>query len=231
VQRYLVRRDGQLVADVYATTAGDSSLPASHPTVYEVTPVDPAGNAGPPVSIAVTGADVTPPAAPSGLVAAAHGSTADLSWAASSDDIGVVSYEVDRDGVAIAQGLTETALAGTGLLPGTHSYTVRAWDAAGNVSAPSAGASVTLVSAAVIPPVVTKTVVKQVSVFKLKRLGTHRVLVSWKAQKGAARYQVLRPSGKKAVLLATIRKLQYVDGHAARGTLSKKRYLVRALSQ
>ena len=65
-----------------------------------------------------------------------------------------------------------------------------------------------------------------------RRLGKHRVLVSWKPQKGAHGYQVLRaaPSKKKkTTLLATIKKVQYVDGHAPTGKLVTSRYVVRAV--
>jgi hypothetical protein len=54
------------------------------------------------------------------------------------------------------------------------------------------------------------------------------VLVSWKPQRGAGRYQVLR-SGKPLKLLATVRKVQYLDGHAPTGKLAKSRYVVRAV--
>ena len=138
------------------------------------------------------------------------------------------TYEVDRDGQPIATGLHALDFSDPGLTPGTHTYAVRALDAAGNAGA-FAQVSVVLVSQAVVvvPPVV-KAKLKAVTSLKLKRLGKHRVLVSWKAQKGARRYEVLR-NGKPLKLLATIKKVQYLDGHAPTGKLVKSRYVVRAV--
>ena len=76
----------------------------------------------------------------------------------------------------------------------------------GAVAAPVAGAATSTRTAAPTSTAAKpKAVVKKVPAFRLTRLGVHRVLVSWKAQKGASRYQVLRPSGTKTVLLATVR--------------------------
>ncbi|NJM93271.1 MAG: hypothetical protein HC842_00185 [Cytophagales bacterium] len=67
----------------------------------------------------------------------------DLSWNASSDNVGVTAYEVFQNGTSL-ETTGSTSLAITGLTPGTtYSYTVRAADAAGNLSASSAALSVT----------------------------------------------------------------------------------------
>jgi hypothetical protein len=55
------------------------------------------------------------------------------------------------------------------------------------------------------------------------------VVVSWKAQGGARQYQILRAGGKKAILLATVKKARYVDGKAPAGKLRASRYFVRAV--
>jgi glucose/arabinose dehydrogenase/chitodextrinase len=87
--------------------------------------------------------DAGPPTVPAGLTAQATGPTqASLSWAPASDDVGVTGYEVYRDGALIAALGNVTSFADTGLAPATtYSYTVRARDAAGNRSEPSAPAS------------------------------------------------------------------------------------------
>jgi hypothetical protein len=93
--------------------------------------------------------DTTPPTPPSALSAvAASSSRIDRSWTASSDNVGVASYEIQRDSgtgfstIATIGNLTSysdsTVAAGT-----TYSYRVRARDAAGNVSPFSAPASAT----------------------------------------------------------------------------------------
>jgi hypothetical protein len=90
--------------------------------------------------------DTTPPTQPQGLTATAVGPTqVDLSWSASSDDVGVTGYTVRRDGAVIATTAgTVTSYADTGLTPATtYSYTVDAFDAAGNHSSQSAPAGAT----------------------------------------------------------------------------------------
>src|SRR5258708_37889503 len=83
-------------------------------------------------------ADTTPPTTPTGLPGAAAGSTgANLSWSASTDNVGVTGYIVRRKGVQVATPAT-TGFADTGLSVGTYSYTVAARDAAGNLSPHSA---------------------------------------------------------------------------------------------
>jgi len=91
-----------------------------------------------------TPADTTPPSPPTGLTAAAAGSTgANLSWSASTDNVGVTGYTVRRNGVQVATPAT-TSYADTGLSAATtYSYTVAARDAAGNISPNSASVSVT----------------------------------------------------------------------------------------
>lgn len=97
--------------------------------------------------------DTLPPTAPASLVATASPSTIDLTWAPSSDDVGVTSYRVDRsaDGTSFAPVATAsgTSLTEGGLAAGTtYSYQVFALDAASNVSAGSNIASATTPAAA-----------------------------------------------------------------------------------
>jgi hypothetical protein len=63
-----------------------------------------------------------------------------LSWNVSSDDIGVVAYDVMRGGVVIASSASTAYVDRPGR--GTFSYQVRARDAAGNASGWSAPVSV-----------------------------------------------------------------------------------------
>jgi hypothetical protein len=227
VQHYLVRRNGLQLADVYATSTIDTAPLPGRTSEYDVYPVDPAGNVGPASAINVTISDVTPPSAPPGLVATVVGSSVRLSWSPAIDDAGVTSYEVDRDGAPLAAGLVATSFTDPSAGPGTHVYAVRAFDAAGNAGAYTT-VTITEVAAAAAPPkVVVK--LKTLTALKLKRLGKHRVLVSWKAQKGVHRYEVLRGGGKKPVMLATVKKTQYTDGRAPVGKLTMKRYVVRAV--
>src|SRR2546422_379289 len=93
---------------------------------------------------ATPSADTTPPSMPTGLTAAAAGSTgANLSWSASTDNVAVTGYIVRRNGVQIATPTT-ISFADTGLAAATtYSYTVAARDAAGNTSPIPTSVSVT----------------------------------------------------------------------------------------
>ncbi|MFI1534754.1 fibronectin type III domain-containing protein [Streptomyces anandii] len=86
---------------------------------------------------AAVAADRTAPTRPGDPRGRAVGGTAvQLSWSAASDDRGVVSYDVCQGAAAIhTVGGGQTATVVTGLRPGTrYSFTVRARDAAGNLS-------------------------------------------------------------------------------------------------
>ena len=94
-----------------------------------------------------TTVDVTAPTVPTNVVASAAGSSVSVSWSASSDATGVTGYTVTRSGGAgtvtsqtATPGLTDTAV----VAGNTYSYVVRAFDAAGNTSAASPAASVTV---------------------------------------------------------------------------------------
>ncbi|MDC8005110.1 T9SS type A sorting domain-containing protein [Aureisphaera galaxeae] len=88
--------------------------------------------------------DTDAPTTPINLAAANIDVTSfDLSWNASTDNIGVTGYEIFQDGSSIATSAT-TNYSVTGLNPSTtYAYTVRAFDAAGNDSAFSAPLDVT----------------------------------------------------------------------------------------
>jgi hypothetical protein len=93
-------------------------------------------------------ADSAAPSAPPNLHTTSVASTAiALAWGASSDDVGVTGYRIFRNGSATpiaSVGATTTSYSNTGLTPGTtYSYTVKAVDAVGNVSAASATATAT----------------------------------------------------------------------------------------
>ncbi|WP_304413446.1 fibronectin type III domain-containing protein, partial [Cellulomonas sp. A375-1] len=81
---------------------------------------------------------------PTGLTAGTVTETSvALSWTASTDNVGVVGYDVYR-GTTKVGSATGTTYTDTGLTAATaYSYTVRAKDAAGNVSAASSALSVT----------------------------------------------------------------------------------------
>jgi hypothetical protein len=89
--------------------------------------------------------DTTPPTVPGNLqVTAKTHQSATLSWNASTDAGSSVTYEVYRGTDIIASGLSSTTYVAGSLQPSTtYSFSVRARDASGNLSAASAAATVT----------------------------------------------------------------------------------------
>jgi chitodextrinase len=142
---YRVYRNSALVATVSQTTWTDTNVTSGATYTYAVRAIDAAGNLGAASSsIPVAAADVTPPAALGGLTAqvAAAPLRVDLTWLAATDDVGVTAYEVLRDGVVLWT-TGETAFTDSSVVAATtYSYSVVAFDAAGNRSSP-VSASVT----------------------------------------------------------------------------------------
>lgn len=89
-------------------------------------------------------ADNTAPTVPTNLSAtAASSSQIDLTWTASTDDTAVTGYNIRRGGALINQSATNS-YSDTGLSANTnYTYTVDAYDAAGNTSAQSASDNAT----------------------------------------------------------------------------------------
>jgi len=129
------------------TGFSDSGRTASTSYSYRVRAADAPGNLSnysntAPI-ITLSGPDTTPPTAPSGLVAtASSGTQIGLTWTASTDNVGVTGYRIERcTGASCASfaqiGTTTgaTTFSNTGLTASTsYSYRVRATDAAGNLS-------------------------------------------------------------------------------------------------
>ena len=151
VTAYFLLRNGVQVATPTTTSFADTGLSAATTYTYTVAARDAAGNISPnSTSVSVTTAsvsvaDTTPPTTPIGLTAAVAGSSgANLSWSASTDNVGVTGYIVRRNGVQVATPVT-TSFADTGLSAATtYSYTVAARDAAGNISPNSTSVSITI---------------------------------------------------------------------------------------
>jgi chitodextrinase len=122
---------------------------AATPYTFSVKARDAAGNvsvASNQVTVLLSApADTTPPSAPSSLKALSVSDTSvRLGWSASSDDVGVVVYQVYSGATVVGTVPAGTSATVSSLTPGaTYSFTVTARDAAGNVSPPSAALSVT----------------------------------------------------------------------------------------
>ena len=134
------------IATPTTTTFNDTGLTASTAYSYRVRATDAANNLSTFSSTATTStmaaSDTTPPTAPTNLTAtAASSNQINLSWTASTDNVGVTGYRVERCSgascstfIQIATPAT-TTLNDTGLTASTsYSYRVRATDAANNLS-------------------------------------------------------------------------------------------------
>jgi len=88
--------------------------------------------------------DYSSPSVPTGLTATAGSSSQiNLSWTASTDNVGVTGYKIYRNGTYL-KSVSTTSTSDTGLNSSTrYCYTVSAFDAAGNVSAQSGQACAT----------------------------------------------------------------------------------------
>jgi len=134
------------------TTFSDTGLAGSTSYSYRVRATDAAGNLSSfsATSTATTSSsDTTTPAAPTNLTAtAASSSQINLAWTASTDNVGVTGYRIERcqgagcSNFAQIAAPTTTTFNDTGLTASTlYSYRVRATDAANNLSGYSNTAS------------------------------------------------------------------------------------------
>jgi chitodextrinase len=148
VTGYKVYRNGTQIADQTGRTYNDSGLSPATAYTYTVKAYDAAANlsaASSPLTVTTDGsADTTAPTAPTGLVSPGHtASTVALAWDAATDNVGVTGYKVYRNGTQIAD-QTGRTYNDSGLSPATaYTYTVKAYDAAANLSAASSPLTVT----------------------------------------------------------------------------------------
>ncbi len=170
------------------------------------------------------------PTMPSGLTATASGTSISLAWTASTDNIGVVGYQVLRS-TTNGSGYSQIATANTnsytnnGLNVGTtYYYVVKAYDAAANVSATSTQAQATV-------PVPADTQ-RPTAPTGLTATAAHReAALSWTASTdnvGVVGYQIWRSTtnGSGYVQQTTVNTTVYVDTNLTNGTTYY--YIVKA---
>ncbi len=144
---------------MYTTNPSTSLIPGTTYN-YRIRATDAAGNLSGYSEVATTTAtnvpDTQPPTAPTNLVATAVGGTQiQLSWSASTDNVSVTAYLLERQDPGNANFAQVAMVTGTNYLdaglvgPTNYSYRVRATDAAGNLSAYSPVASATTLPYAV----------------------------------------------------------------------------------
>jgi alpha-tubulin suppressor-like RCC1 family protein/chitodextrinase len=140
---YDILRNGHCVGQVtFGLTFTDSGLSPGTNYYYEVRAYDAAGNRSSPSDYStnmMTLADAIKPGIPTGLtVTGSTASSVSLGWMASTDNVGIQYYVIQRSGYGQIGTTTGTTFTVTGLEPNTsYSFTVTARDLANNVSAAS----------------------------------------------------------------------------------------------
>jgi chitodextrinase len=142
---YEVKRDGVSQGTVSTTSFSATGLQSGQTYAFAVRARDTAGNwSAWSSAFSIALADTTAPTTPTALnYADKTATTVTLIWKASTDDVGVVGYAVYRGGTLVGS-TGDTVFTDSGLTASTaYSYTVKAFDAAGNYSAATSALSVT----------------------------------------------------------------------------------------
>ncbi len=129
------------------SSAASKSVWPAQTTIYTLTAANGGGSTAARVTVTVKPAlDTQPPTVPA-IVSAIAKSPAevDLVWTASTDNVGVAGYQINRNGMAIASVSSPAlAYADTGVsASSSYAYSLKAFDASGNYSNASAAAQVT----------------------------------------------------------------------------------------
>jgi chitodextrinase len=148
VTGYKIYRNGTQVGTSASNSYSDTGLTASTQYSYTIAAYDAAGNAsaqgGAVNVITMSASDTQAPTVPTNFAAAVISTTQiNLSWTASTDNVAVTGYKIYRNGTQIGISASNS-YSSTGLNASTqYSYTVSAYDAAGNASAQCASVSAT----------------------------------------------------------------------------------------
>ncbi|TAE76517.1 MAG: hypothetical protein EAZ84_07350, partial [Verrucomicrobia bacterium] len=215
---YRIFRGSNELATVSGTSFAESGLPSGVVQNYSVVAFDAAGNASQPALISVTPLvpDSEAPSAPSDFVAVPGLSHVELSWSASTDDIGVASYRILKNGNLLAT-VNQLSFTDSGLPSATEvDYEVFALDAVGNISSPAQITTSTL----------TDTEGPTVPANFFATPGFVKIALSWSASTdnaGVTGYRVYRD----AVLLTTITDTAFEDANLSPGV--EYRYEVVAI--
>lgn len=88
--------------------------------------------------------DSIAPSVPAGLAATVNAAAINLVWSASTDNVGVVGYRIYKNGTELGVSAT-TSITDTAVVKGvSYSYTIKAYDVAGNISAASNTATIVI---------------------------------------------------------------------------------------
>ncbi|WP_412464707.1 reprolysin-like metallopeptidase [Flavobacterium mekongense] len=146
VTGYDVYQNGTFRASTASTSFVANGLTAATAYSFYVVAKDAAGNLSPAsntVNVTTLAPDTTAPTAPTLSASGTTSSSTNLSWTGATDNVGVTSYDVYRNGTFLAS-TAATTYAVTGLTASTaYTFYVIAKDAAGNASIASNTVNVT----------------------------------------------------------------------------------------
>ena len=227
-QRVITNPDGSILEDRVVTTAGSYSATAALNNCDWIMQMVAfrAAMSGPP--------DTSAPSTPANLIATATSSSQiNLSWTASTDNVAVSGYQIERcqgagcSNFSALTTVTTTSYSNTGLTASTpYSYRVRAIDGAGNTSGYS---NVSSASTPAAPDTTAPTAPTNLSATPVS---SSSINLSWTASTdnvGVTGYQVHRCQGATCTNYAqvgTASGTTYADGSLAAATTY--RYQVRA---
>jgi len=170
--------------------------------------------------------DTAAPTAPTNLtVTGVTASSVSLAWGPATDDVGVVSYRILRDGGSIGEVAADTtSFTDTTPPPNVnHTYTVRALDAAGHQS-PASNSVVAVTTDSEVPTAPTNLTAHAVA-------GANEVDLAWSAasdNRGVSGYRVYR-SGQTTPIATVGSTLSYADTTV--GSATSYTYQVTALDE
>ncbi len=202
VARYELSADGEApkpLGSPAQTTAREGGLAVASRHCYGVRACDASGNCSASTpAVCATTPDLTPPSTPSPSAVASSDSKIEVRWGASTDNLGVTGYEVQRVDEVVARTETGTSMRDSGLRPARkYCYSVRAHDLAGNTSSPSAKACATT------PDLKPPTAPGRPAAVPVS---STQVFVGWDASTddvGVAGYEVYRDTSLVATVTAT----------------------------
>ncbi len=155
VTGYNIFRNGVQIGTTSSTTFSVTGLSAATTYSFTVRARDADGNLSVDsnaVSVTTEALDTTPPSAPVLSNNSTTTTSTVLTWTAATDNVGVVSYDIYRNGSFLVNTALTTYTV-TGLVPATpYTFYVRARDAAGNTSVNSNTLNVTTLTPDVTPP-------------------------------------------------------------------------------
>ena len=194
VAGYKIYRNGSYQKSVPTAFTSDTGLTPSTQYCYTVSAYDAANNesgkSNQACATTLTTSDTTPPSIPTGLSATAVSSSQiNLSWTASTDNVGVTGYKIFDYYGTYLKTVNSTSVSFTGLSPNTnYCFTVSAYDAAGNESGKSSQVCSTTLSGSGVPPGgLTLTVTLECS-----GEGTPQIRLTWASSIGVDYYNIYK---------------------------------------